>query len=102
MSAAEVMGVAETIEEPALMEKIYIPNQQYIPTPLPDEFFREQMLLRQSQNPDNIYSRNRYDTPFTSPRQPEQPLNAPNPSKKNKALKKVSLIFAKDEDEDEE
>jgi hypothetical protein len=94
VSAAEVMGVAETIEEPALMEKKYIPNQ------LPDEFFREQMLLRQPQNPDNIYSRNRYDTPFTSPRQPEQPLNAPNPSKKNNALKKVSLLFAKDEDEE--
>lgn len=30
----------------------------------------------------------------------EQPLNAPNPSKKNNALKKVNLVFAKDEDEE--
>lgn len=95
VSAAEVMGVAETIAEPALMEK------KNIPTQLPDEFFREQWLLRQPQNPDNTYSRNRFDTPFTSPIQPEQPLNAPGPSNKVKVKKAKNLIIEKEEDEEQ-
>lgn len=94
VSSAEVMGVAETIAEPALMEKKYIPDQ------LPDEFYREQWLLRQPQNPDNVYSRNRFDTPFTSPIQPEQPLNAPGPSEKVKVKKGKNLIIEEEEDEE--
>jgi len=86
----EVFGVAEVISEPEYSDKKQIP----------DEFNREQMLLRPSQS---MYSENRYQplfnsrpkTLFDTPRPPEQPLgaNTNRTSKKSKSGKKLNSEY---------
>jgi hypothetical protein len=95
VNSAGVMGVAEVIAEPAFSEKKYIPDQ------LPDEFMREQWLLRPSQNPDNMFNINRYQTLFDNPQPPEQPLGA-IPTKKIKGKKgKTKNLTIEEEEIDE-
>jgi hypothetical protein len=78
----EVYGVAEAISEAAFSEK-----KEGVPDQLPDEFFREQWLLRPSQNPDNRQNENRYETLFDNPQPPDQPLNANTRNKKGMGKK---------------
>ena len=80
-NSADVLGVAETIAEPEYDETKQIP----------DEFMREQFLLRQPQNnPDENY----YSV-FTSPRPVDQPLYQPPiiQKKSSKQNKKQNLFF---------
>lgn len=82
-----VYGVAETIAEPG-----YDDTKQ-----IPDEFMREQWLLRQPQSNPN---ENRYENLFTSPKQYDAPLNEPSLSKKEKRkLKKTTLNIQEEEEE---
>lgn len=86
VNTPEVFGVAEVISEPEYSDK-----KQF-----PDEFNREQTVLRP---PQSMYSRNSFDplfnnqpeTLFDNPRPPEQPLgaNTNRTSKKSKNGKKI-------------
>lgn len=88
-----VLGVAEVISEPEYSDKKQIP----------DEFNREQMLLRPSQS---MYSENRYqplfnsrpETLFDTPRPPEQPLNANTNRTKKKSKKGSKLVIEENEE----
>lgn len=84
---AEVMGIAEVVAEPAFKEKNGVPDQ------LPDEFFREQLLLRPSQNPDNMSRGNRFESLFNSPRDYNQPINANTNKKTGRPKKQKNLVF---------
>jgi hypothetical protein len=78
-NSAEVLGVAETIAEPEYDETKQIP----------DEFMREQFLLRQPQNnPDeNYYSA------FTNPRPVDQPLYQPPIIQKKSSKQKLFFDY---------
>jgi hypothetical protein len=85
--ATDVFGVAELVSEPAIIEKDGVPTQ------IPDEFMREQWLLR----PRNI-SESNYQNVFNTPRQPDQPLNA-NIQKRKSKTRRNNIIFDDEFDE---
>ena len=68
------------------MEKDRVPKQ------IPDEFMREQWLLRPRA------SESSYQNVFTSPRLPDQPLNTNNLNRKSKT-RKNNIIFDDEFDE---
>lgn len=82
----DVYGVAEVISEPGIIEKDGVPKQ------IPDEFMREQWLLRPRA------SESSYQNVFTSPRLPDQPLNADIQNRKSKT-RKNNIIFDDEFDE---
>jgi hypothetical protein len=87
VNSPEVFGVAEVISEPEYSDKKHFP----------DEFNREQTLLRPTQN---MYSNNRFqplfnnehETLFNTPRVPEQPLGATINRTSKKSKKGSKLI----------
>lgn len=85
--ATDVFGVAELVSEPAIIEKDGVPTQ------IPDEFMREQWLLRPRNN-----SESNYQNVFNSPRKPDQPLNA-NIQNRNSKTRRNNIIFDDEFDE---
>ena len=87
---------AQEVNEPPSVYGVAEPILEFSEKQLPDEFMREQFLLRQQPSNPN---ENRYETIFTSQREPDQPLGLTQMSKKERRKSKKTLSFQQEDEE---